>query len=70
MARSQYIYVLMTDMPHDEPVVMAAFTVKHEALTAMRKHREAKGICSLEMKLWRVRDNGKILDQLEAVAEE
>ncbi len=59
MARSQYIYLLM-----DGETIVAAFTVKHEAITALKKLEEDPNP-NVYPAIYRIRDNGKLHAPLE-----
>ena len=60
MARSEYIYLLMTDSYESE--VVGAFTVKREALAA-----KATLDYPASVVLYRLRDNGKMWEDLQRV---
>ena len=54
MARSSYIYLVKTVCDYDAPgVPLAAFTVKHELITWLKRKTGAE---LADMELWRLHD--------------
>jgi hypothetical protein len=64
MARSQYIYLVLTESYERD--IVAAYTAKHEALAALEKIR-SRSAHPTDINLYRVRDNGTPWAEAEKV---
>ena len=64
MARSQYVYLITTETGEGHEIV-AAFTVKHEAMATLETVRRACQNPSVRYDIYRLRDNGEPFANME-----